>query len=816
MSKFLKRLLKLLSFSQTESGVHQEANIDGHGNVITQIGTQIVKKGSADFVVEPGKLDEFTRAQLNYEINSGKYIPNVFIETHEIKEFARVFAHPILFLQRTFDSLERFDISNCNEYLEKAGMPPLPFPNIENLGIPVNFGSLKDTTGQLIKSLDASIAVAQKYAKEGYSKNPPFPVAHGKEHIYEERKHNLYFFGSGVGMKLEKRRSELAAAQSGLFILTGKAGQGKTNFVCDFVDTFLLSHSIPCAYFSGRKVGVRNANDLGDSIQQAIFDGAAGTYENLLAGLSGYCETIGKPFVLIIDGINEHPNVHDFSIQIEDLIERSFRVPNVKILLTCRSEFFSQRFGNLNTAAFSDQIFFHESDNWRLGDRHYALMVEAYFQHFELRTDLIPPYVINNLEKDILLLRFFCEAYGARDKPDGYEQPEIRDIYRDEIFRIYLDQKMTAASARLDASTRASGLGASRRDLESVLKHVLEFMIAEWEFGSVPISRVPRELYPALSALLDEDMILRVDAPNGVRTFKAHEEVINFTFDEFRDFMLANYLHDEVFTKDRKAFEAVLSRAKPENTQSIEGLKRFLFYISRSSRDESFLEFYQAHSWYRDVYLREIFNINGDLLRDEDQEITLKRIEVGGYEELRAVKRIAVRWNSERNPVLNLELLLRYLETVDDDVYDRLVVSNFADRSWERDGAGAAEFCGFMQDEIIPGLVPSSDGEEVPLVRFLVLLLPVDADRLLESKGMQIFRLILKEHVDYGVEVLLESFSFRFTRHRAYVWRLLSSVRDNIGSSHPLYALARKDAEMDNVSGREARRFLGQENLKRV
>ena len=38
-----------------------------------------------------------SQRQLEYEKHSGKYIPDIFIETRETKNLARTFAHPTLF-----------------------------------------------------------------------------------------------------------------------------------------------------------------------------------------------------------------------------------------------------------------------------------------------------------------------------------------------------------------------------------------------------------------------------------------------------------------------------------------------------------------------------------------------------------------------------------------------------------------------------------------------------------------------------------------------------------------------------------------------
>ena len=75
-------------------------------------------------------LAKQSQVQLEYEKKSGKYIPDVFVETRETKNLARTFAHPVLFSRRTLESLERTKICGPHTFLEKAGLPALPFPDL--------------------------------------------------------------------------------------------------------------------------------------------------------------------------------------------------------------------------------------------------------------------------------------------------------------------------------------------------------------------------------------------------------------------------------------------------------------------------------------------------------------------------------------------------------------------------------------------------------------------------------------------------------------------------------------------------------------
>lgn len=53
------------------------------------------------------KLDEFSRLEIGKEKRSRKYIPDIFIESTEIKEKLRYFSEPFLFFEKIVENTER-------------------------------------------------------------------------------------------------------------------------------------------------------------------------------------------------------------------------------------------------------------------------------------------------------------------------------------------------------------------------------------------------------------------------------------------------------------------------------------------------------------------------------------------------------------------------------------------------------------------------------------------------------------------------------------------------------------------------------------
>ena len=761
-------------------------------------------------------LTRLSLGQIEYEKKSGKYIPDVFVETRESKSLARCFAHPALFFSRTLESLSRLNIQSWNRFLDKAGLPPLPFPKLTTHTAELTLAEVSHSAAELSSKLADTTSVLKQYEELSRTKPLPFKVREDRKHFYEENTLNLQ---SGLGLGLNRQLGdlvdELGVVRARVFIVTGRAGQGKTNLVCDFVENFLLKHKIPCAYISGRRLrSVQGTTDLAEAIQRLLFEGKTTSFAEAAILLSAYVGRINKPFVLIIDGLNEHHRIYEFAEQLEHFIEDVIRYPGLKLFLTCRSEFFQQRFGNLvNAAPLKEHVFLLEANENRLEEEAYAAMVAGYFKFFEIEARMVSDHVVETLKKDMLLLRFFCEAYGARGKSAGFRQGYVANIYREEIFELYLRQKLGTAKAFLRRLTDEPSPIDEKADLRAVLERCLAHMLQTWQFADVPISTIPATEHNALYALLDEELILRRDVPSGPSIFSPSSETINFTFDEFRDFLLAQYLLYKVYPCDRATFERYIAKNDPKNSPVIEGLKKFLFYASRKEENVEFWKFYKEQTWYKDVYDREIFNVNTKLLRVEDHDLVVEALKAGDERAIAFAVELAVNWHPIHNKLLNLDLLISFVTQSKDNFYfDALIFRPFKTIRYYNEGRSAQGFCKFATEYVIPKFNPNSDQDKNGFFRFLILLLPVDSGVDLNSESFRIFQMVLHKFPGYGVNLLKESLRWGPTRHRPYVWRLLATSAVSLSLLEPLRGPAeteRSRAEAtDPVLHREVYRFL--------
>ncbi|MEZ5277871.1 MAG: SMEK domain-containing protein [Opitutaceae bacterium] len=304
------------------------------------------------------RLESSANRQLRYEIATRKYIPDIFVDTPAVKEIARHFTHPTLFFHRTLDSFRRQNIFHTQELARKSGLPEIQLPDFgefENLS---SIDGVELAAKTLSKELRDLLELFEKYKKIKYNAPDIFPIEDRCRNFYEQNIFNLQNTGSSWVYNLRELLVELSVIEKKVFILTGRAGQGKTNFVCDFIQNFLIPHDIPCAYLSGRRIGATSEKGISSELTQITFGSAAKSFSDWASIVNSYAIKINKPFVIVIDGLNEHHRLTEFAEQLEYFIDTISDYPAFRLLLTCRSEFFRQRFERLTETPTAERVFY--------------------------------------------------------------------------------------------------------------------------------------------------------------------------------------------------------------------------------------------------------------------------------------------------------------------------------------------------------------------------------------------------------------------------------------------------------------------------
>ncbi|MHB8828976.1 MAG: NACHT domain-containing protein [Syntrophales bacterium] len=743
--------------------------------------------------------------QLLREKKSKKYIPDVFTAIDSVKDDARYFSHPLHFFKRPIDKLLAIDTSFLNRLHGVLHIPrlsvelPKGFRSPKHLAqIPAQCTSLRAHFQRLA---DESLASHHNENWDKYQKVVPSETLY----IFNEAKFLIGNAGYRIRRAIQNLTRDLSVMEARIFLLTARAGQGKTNFVCDFAERFLLLYGIPCLFLTGRDLRSVPAAKLTDHMSKLILGrNHENTFHEALSSVGTLCQEADKPFVVIFDGINEHPDISMFACEFEKVIEQLLAFPFVKIIITCRSEYFSERFSNLQTASFADLIHQVEEIHRAMPERHREHMVNAYFKFFKIQPSYMSGKVWKTLENNPLLLRFFCEAYGNPDVPRNIKLPAMADIYHEVVFRKYLDKKLHEVAVR---QPLGSGVGIPAvRQYKNVLRGIVSEMVSNLVFSDIPISALDTSLQPALAELIAEDVFVRKDLVAGRSVLDPDAEVINFTFDEFRDYLIADHLLNEVFEKlGKQVFVERLTQYTADQCPVAEGVSRFVFYDVKKPGQEVLHAAITAMPWYEKVFIHCIFSVEETCVADGDIQRIKEEFSRSKDKAQQVFFALMHRWDTEALPRLNIDLLFAILDNLGDDTYDQLVLPIFYN-PMERYNIGPKppyEIKRFAADieSLVTRKAAPWNKRYGKLVELLIYLFSIGGQTY-DFPAYTLFQELAAQRPKEAVDMLAMRIDIGLSAVRTRVWEMLAELTAQ-GIQMPQMLIDRAAASL-RLQGREA------------
>ena len=161
----------------------------------------------------------FYDRNIRKNIDSGKYLPDVFLDERVLKQHLRDFVAPYHFCKLVLDRCEMFDTFHTNKILAIWGKPRFHF----------DINEYKDCVAQE--------SIADFYAKANNLKDY---LRSEYETLY-----NYHLYNCLEYRKYETEYEHLKFITGKLLLITSSAGQGKTNLVCDLADNvFSQGHQV--------------------------------------------------------------------------------------------------------------------------------------------------------------------------------------------------------------------------------------------------------------------------------------------------------------------------------------------------------------------------------------------------------------------------------------------------------------------------------------------------------------------------------------------------------------------------------------------
>jgi hypothetical protein len=618
-------------------------------------------------------LQKNLEMQLNHkidrEIKSRKYIPGIFTEVPKANDELRIFSDPVLFMQKIVEDLQKTDILLYNEFAAKVGYPLFKIELPKEIQMPSNLTEaidasdiLKEYVSGLIKKLEDLEPYKGKSVKKYVNST--------NQSRFEVIKSRLYGCNRSLQWKFQDINHSLCLIKSQILIIKGRAASGKTNFICNFTDRTLKSRQQPSFYITGYDLSNEAVTTpLKEFLINRFNEEYDGKFSRLLPDIEKICSKNRKPLLIIIDGLNEHSNISQFAGQLEQVVEEFTSTIYIKFILTCRSENFDKRFANLYVSSFADRISEIPNYSIEIPPIHEKYMIHVYFNHFKINCAL-SENVVNKFIKNPLILRLFCEAYGSEDKQKSVTLKPLNNIRLDALFIKY-NKRISDHFERKypDASFK-------RKYLE-LLNELANYMICNNAFTNVPQNSLSDKYDKIIQILINEGVILRIDLPEE-SSIIGDTESLSFTYDEFRDYILADYLITKISRLNFDQFKELLSNLVIPKCPVAEGVGHYTFLISRRRGNQEILNFLKTLDNYEDIFIRAIFAIDDSLVTQEDIETLQRLFRKDTHTTERIYSGLINRRDKKTFPNLNIWLFLDSVAQFSKSDYMRLISPIFS------------------------------------------------------------------------------------------------------------------------------------------
>ncbi|HBG34883.1 MAG TPA: hypothetical protein DDX01_05985 [Holosporales bacterium] len=599
------------------------------------------------------KLDGFltmSKSRVEVEKNSKKYIPDIFVEANSAKDRARIFAHPVFFGRKIFDEIGRIDHSYLNRYLRAMGLPAF-----EEIGYVNCYDAASAKYATVLESVAEVKIKYLNHLKDLTSYCEYYKGSEGaKFHPAEEKKDLWYIYkflvsqsASGIASRIETTLDNISLFEAKILLVTSMAGQGKTNFVCDLTDNFCSSFEIPTVLIPARELNSGSNQNIFSYLTNNRYLSGINDKFQLLDLFEKVAVETNKPFVIMIDGLNEIKNVESFNRELHDLLTAMSDYSLIKVILTCRTEFFEERFSFLLEAGYTSNLYHMKDLKSEMSQFHLDHAISSYFRFFNIKVTLADN-AKEFLKSDFLLLRIFCE------NNEGEKLGKVFDIFKDELFESYLFKVVS----KFDKSIKAMAM--------PVLYKLANNMIESNSLASISTGIFKDDELKVVESLVHDEIILRHELPEkGLSS--VGKEYVNFTYDEIRDFIISFFLVNEVAKTNLD--EALRLYSALLKGQADEGVTKYTYILSRKHKIERISEFISSQSSFANTYSILLSSFSSKYHTEEDVDI-VKGILKGPKHSV-AVKRVAGYLFNQLSPdkVLNFKILLDHINLLEEDGY---------------------------------------------------------------------------------------------------------------------------------------------------
>ncbi len=259
----------------------------------------------------------------------------------------------------------------------------------------------------------------------------------------EKYRRELYLQRDEIFRKFQ----EFLASDKSCFVLTGKSGVGKSNFVLSLMDEYAKRDDVCLLIYNGARLNitetmVRTISE--DLARYLTLEGGAA--ENLFAELDRQGEMAGKILIVVFDAINENVDGKALLRQIDQMVGQE-RYRWLKAMITSRPQAWRTLKRGLRLA---EERYYRErgSDEYWIELQEFTVQMkpfrrkelpevyEKYRKAFGLQTEYgTLRGSIQSVLRDPLMLRLVAEIYRGQAIPERIRVSDIYDQYVQALLR---------------------------------------------------------------------------------------------------------------------------------------------------------------------------------------------------------------------------------------------------------------------------------------------------------------------------------------------------------------------------------------------
>jgi len=478
----------------------------------------------------------------------GKYIGGLFVELNESKEYIRAFCFNALWKQkviRNYNTLfnDKLGKELLYVYAERSVRLRLP------LITPIS---------RLKKEIRKTKSFLKKIEHRELVCNPDYKNTNMK---YE-------CFGGSYTRSIERIDKMSSFLGTDYMIVTGTAGNGKSMMLCSIAEQ-LVKRREAVLFLNARdiKEGLLSylANQFGllkllEQKREILF--------LLVLRLQAFLRVFTmKNIYIIIDAINENDS-NSFLDSFAEHVEKILCFHRVKVIVSCRSEYFDLKYRNYLIAnSIKTDICYLDLQEDEYTYEAKERLISNYAQHYGFTGD-IAEGVKEKITKQLLLVRILFEIYAHKSE-------NIYELNKYELYKKYIDATDNA-------------------DLKKLISQLAKYMFENKQYENIPLDRIG--CTSGNYNLIDSSILVcRTIIKDKGSILEETEEVLNFVYDEMRDYLITRELLNENRHKDGSInyskVKTYLKQKTVQGAQCFEGVVNYLFNYCCYENDTKMLDY---------------------------------------------------------------------------------------------------------------------------------------------------------------------------------------------------------------------------------